>query len=144
MITGATGFTEGAYDKLFYPIGPGGAADLALRIPRLSKWSYSIGASYHHILSDGYLLQMRADYGYRSRAAYTDNNATFLLPVEYLSAGASATLLDGHWTFSVYGHNLLNWVLDGENVPLPATLGGGSFRTLNKGTVVGGQLSFTY
>jgi hypothetical protein len=45
---------------------------------------------------------------------------------------------------SLYGRNLLDKVTDGVNSPLPASLGGGSFRTLNKGRVIGIEASFTY
>jgi len=143
VLNANAGYTDGGYDRLFYPIGTGGAGDLALRIPQLSKWSYSAGAAYHHVFA-GFLVQMRADYGYRSRAAFTDNNSAFLAPVKDLSASASIGLPDQHWALSLYGHNLLNWVTEGENVPLPASLGGGSDRTLNKGRVLGVQASFTY
>ena len=143
MLNGNAGYTEGIYDKLFYPIGTGGAADLALRIPELSKWSYSVGATYRYVVA-GFLVQLRSDYGYRSRAAYTDNNLAFLSPVENLSASASVGVPEQHWALSIYGRNLLNSVWDGENVPLPASLGGGSDRTLNEGRVIGVQASFTY
>jgi iron complex outermembrane receptor protein len=143
VLNGNAGYTEGVYDKLFNPIGTGGAADLALRIPELSKWSYSVGASYRHVVA-GFLVQLRSDYGYRSRAAYTDNNLAFLSPVENLSASASIGMPEQHWALSIYGRNLLNSVWDGENVPLPASLGGGSDRTLNEGRVIGLQASFTY
>jgi len=92
----------------------------------------------------GFLVQLRSDYGYRSRAAYADNNLAFLSPVEDLSASASIGMPEQHWAVSLYGHNLLNAVWDGENVPLPASLGGGSDRTLNKGRVIGVQARFTY
>ncbi len=54
------------------------------------------------------------------------------------------TLPQGHWSFSLYGRNLLDKVTDGVNSPLPLTLGGGSFRTLNEGRVIGLEASFTY
>jgi len=125
-----------------------GASDLALNIPRLSKWSYAVGATYARSLPGDFLLSLRADYGYRSRAAYTDANTAYLAPIEDLSASATLTLPQGHWSFSLYGRNLLDKVTDGVNSPLPPSIGpipiGGSFRTLNEGRVIGVEASFTY
>ena len=140
------GYLDGRYDAIYFDLDGGGigASDLALNIPRLSKWSYAIGATYTRNLPGDFLLRLRTDYGYRSPAAYTDSNTAYLAPIEDLSASATVTLPGGHWSFSLYGRNLLDKVTDGVNSPLPLTLGGGSFRTLNKGRVVGIEASFTY
>jgi len=82
--------------------------------------------------------------GYRSRAPYTDSNSTFLAPIRNLTASTSLTFPDGHWTVSVYGKNLLDTVTDGVVAPLRAQLGGGAFRTLNEGRVIGGEIRFAY
>jgi outer membrane receptor protein involved in Fe transport len=95
-------------------------------------------------LPGGYTFKFRGDYGYRSRAASADDNSQYLLPIEDLSANASVTLPDQHWTFSVYARNLLNKLFVGVNALLPASLGGGSLQTLNEGRVIGVEASFTY
>jgi len=74
----------------------------------------------------------------------TDSNATFLQPIEDLSASISLTLPGQHWSLSPYGRNLLNKVTIGVNTPSPATLGGGSYRSLNEGRVIGVEASFVY
>jgi iron complex outermembrane receptor protein len=140
------GYLDGRYDAIFFDLDGGGigASDLALSIPRLSKWSYAVGATYTKNLPGDFLLRLRADYGYRSPSAYTDANTAYLARIEDLSASATVTLPQGHWSFSLYGRNLLDKVTDGVNSPLPLSLGGGSFRTLNEGRVIGLQASFAY
>ena len=146
LVFANTGYTDGRYDAVFFDLDGGGigASDLDLAIPRLSRWSYSVGSAYSATLPGDFMVRLRADYGYRSRAAYTDSNATFLQPLESLSASAALTFPGQHWSVSLYGRNLLNKVTEGVNVPLPASLGGGSFRTLNEGRVVGVEMTFTY
>jgi iron complex outermembrane receptor protein len=146
LVFANVGYLDGRYDSVFFDLDGGGIgqSDLGLTIPRLSKWSYAIGASYTATLPGNFGLLLRADYGYRSRAPYTDDNTAYLAPLEDLSASATISLPQGHWSFSVYGRNLLDKVTDGVNSPLPLTLGGGSFRTLNEGRVIGIEASFTY
>ena len=146
VVFGNVGYVDGRYDEVFFDLDGGGigASDLALNIPRLSKWSYAIGATYFRSLAGDFVLGLRVDYGHRSRAAATDDNAAYLAPIEDLSASASLTLPDGHWSFSLYGRNLLDKVTEGVRGPLPLTLGGGAFRTLNEGRVVGIEASFRY
>ena len=145
VLNANAGFTEGKYDSVFFDLDGGGIgpSDHGLRIPRLSKWSYSFGAAYTHNFG-GYAFALRADYGYRSPAAYSDSNSTFLAAIENLTASTSLAFADGRWTVSVYGRNLLDKVTDGVVAPLPASLGGGAFRTLNEGRVIGGEIRFEY
>jgi iron complex outermembrane receptor protein len=144
------GYLDGRYDDVFFDLDGGGigASDLGLGIPRLSKWSYALGARYTRPLPGDFVFGFRVDYGYRSRAPYTDANTTYLSPIEDLSASSTVTLPGGHWSLSLYGRNLLDKVTEGINQPLPSTIGplpvGGSLRTLNEGRVYGLELSFTY
>jgi len=140
------GYTDGRYDKIFFDLDGGGigASDLRLAIPRLSPWSYALGAKYRRLLPGDFTLLFRTDYGYRSRAASSDSNVTFLLPIEDWSASLALTLPGQHWTFSIYGRNLLDKISLGINVPAAATFGGGSIRTLNEGRVIGIEASFIY
>jgi iron complex outermembrane receptor protein len=140
------GYTDGRYDKIFYDLDSGGIgpSDYHLAIPRLVRWSYALGATYTHNFPQEFVLQLRGDYGYRSRAASTDDNAAFLPQLEDLSASASLTLPGQHWTLSLYGRNLLDRVTLGVHTPLPAFLGGRTIRTLNEGRVIGVEATFTY
>ena len=150
LLFGNVGYLDGNYDKIFFDLDGGGigASDLRLNIPRLSKWSYAVGAAYKRNLPGDFVLRLRADYGYRSRSASTDDNTRYFVPIEDLSANLAVTLPGDHWTISVYGRNLLDKVTEGVNAPLPDKVGpflvGGSFRTLNEGRVVGVQASFSY
>jgi iron complex outermembrane recepter protein len=140
------GYLDGRYDAVYFDLDGGGigSSDLGLNIPRLSKWSYAVGATYARNLPGDFRLSLRADYGYRSPAAATDGNTAYLAPIEDLSAGITLQLPQGHWSFSLYGRNLLDKVSDGLVSPLPLTLGGGFFRTLNEGRVIGLEASFSY
>jgi hypothetical protein len=64
--------------------------------------------------------------------------------IENLSANASVTSSDQHWTLSIYGRNLPNKLFAGVNALLPASLGGGSLQTLNEGRVIGLEARFTH
>jgi iron complex outermembrane receptor protein len=108
------------------------------------RWSYALGATYTHNLQGDFLFGLRADYGHRSRAASTDSNTAFLPEIEDLSASASLTLPGQHWSFSLYGRNLLDKASYGVHGVQPAFLGGGTLSTLNKGRVIGVEASFTY
>jgi iron complex outermembrane receptor protein len=56
----------------------------------------------------------------------------------------SLTLPGQHWSFSLYGRNLLDNISYGVHAALPAFLGGGTIRTLNEGRVIGVEARFTY
>src|SRR4029079_9670064 len=133
-------------DKVFFDLdGSGiGPSDYGLAIPRLVPWSYAFRATYTNNVAADMQLRVRADYGFRSRAASTDSNVTFLPEIQDLSASVALTLPGGHWSVSLYGRNLLNDVNYGVNAALPAFLGGGTLRTLNEGRVIGAEASFTY
>jgi iron complex outermembrane recepter protein len=146
VLYGNAGYIDDRYTEIFFDLDGGGIgeSDLALHIPRLSKWSYAIGATYARALPGDFLLGLRVDYGYRSRAPATDDNRQYLETIEALSASATVTLPDGHWSFSLYGRNLLDNVTEGVRAGLPPALGGGAIRTLNEGRVIGVEASFTY
>jgi iron complex outermembrane receptor protein len=139
------GYTDGRYDRIFFDLDGGGIgiSDFHLAIPRLVRWSYGLGMTYTRNLARNFLLRVSGNYGYRSRAASTDDNATFLPQIKELSASVSLTLPGQHWSFSLYGRNLLNKVSFGVHTPLPAFLGG-TIRTLGEGRVIGVDASFTY
>jgi iron complex outermembrane receptor protein len=145
IVSANVGYTDGRYDRVVFDLDGGGIgpSDLGLSIPRLSKWSYQVGGVYTQMWNAS-MIQLRASYGYRSRAAYSDDNRTYLAPIKDLSASAGVTLPDGRWRFSVYGRNLTNAVTDGVVSALPANLGGGAFRTLNEGRVIGIEANFRY
>jgi iron complex outermembrane receptor protein len=139
------GYTHGSYSRIFFDLDGGGIgdSDRGLAIPRLAPWSYALGVAHTRNLPGDLTLRAHTDYGYRSSAAATDANTTFLLPVKDLSAGVSLTLPRQGWSFSLYGRNLLNRVTIGVHTPSPASLGGGSYRSLNEGRVLGLEATFS-
>ena len=140
------GYTDGRYDEIFFDLDGGGIgqSDLGLAIPRLTPWSYALGLTYTRELPGDFTFRFRTDYGYRSAAASTDDNRAFLLPIEDWSASIALMLPGQHWSLSLYGRNLLNKVMIGVHTPSPASLGGGSYRSLNEGRVIGVEASFIY
>ena len=146
VLNANVGYLDGRYDKILYDLDGGGigASDLGLAIPRLSRWSYALGAAYTRALPGDFTFRFRTDYGYRSPAAATDNNATFFPPIEDLSASLSLTFPGQHWSLSLYGRNLLDRISVGVNTPQPAAFGGGTYRSLNEGRVIGIEAGFVY
>ena len=140
------GYIDGRYDKIFFDLDGGGIgqSDLGLAIPRLTPWSYALGLTYTRDLPGDFTLRFRTDYGYRSAAASTDDNRAFLLPIEDWSTSIALTLPGQHWSLSLYGRNLLNAAMIGVHTPSPASLGGGSYQSLNEGRVIGVEASFVY
>ncbi|GIK49471.1 MAG: TonB-dependent receptor [Alphaproteobacteria bacterium] len=143
VINTNVGHLDGSYDRILFDLDGGGIgpSDYALRIPRLADWAYNIGATYTLPLQNGIELDWHVDYGYRDAAAFTDSNSSFLSKVNLLNAHFGATSSDG-MRVSLYGRNLLDEDTEGSVTPLPALVGGGALRPLNKGRVIGVSFSF--
>jgi len=139
------GYLDGKYDKLLFDLN-GAAPGLGtnLKLARLAPWTYGANLAYVFHLANDATLRARADYGHRDRSAFTDNNAGILSPVDDLSASLAYTPAGGHYTLSAYGHNLLDRVTDGAHAPLPGAVGGGFFVPINKGRVIGAQVTFNF
>jgi iron complex outermembrane receptor protein len=106
-----------------------------------------VGINNDLTLGDWGVLSSRISYAYRDDAFYTDNNLGYLLDQEILEAGLDLHV-DEHWTFSLYGKNLLDSVNHGGDTQLPNVLGpvpvGGTFSPLVRGKVVGLEISYNY
>jgi iron complex outermembrane receptor protein len=93
----------------------------------------------------GYMAS-RISYSYRDESAYTDNNLGTLNRQERVDAGLDFYSNDGHWVFSIYGRNLLDKVLHGNDTQLPDNLSGvplgGTFAPLSKGRRVGLEVTY--
>lgn len=135
---GSFGHLNGKYTKLAVDLN-GAAPGLGyeLDLTRLPKWSFGANATIVQPVGDGAELMLRADYGYRSRVAFTDNNSAYLNQVNDLSASARLSFLDDRFSVGVFGKNLLNRVTQGGNTPLPPSVGGGFFVPINEGRTVG-------
>jgi len=147
VVNGQVGYTAGEYDRVRFDLSGDGVvtdADLALKLPRLSPWTYGIGATYDQQLGDAATATLRVDFNHRDRAAYTDNNRGTLNAADILDASLSISTPDQRWRLSVYGKNMLNDVTEGGDTQLPAAFGGvgASFSPLNKGRIVGVELQY--
>ena len=71
------------------------------------------------------------------------------LEQEIVDAGIDLRSNDGHWTFSIYGKNLLDEVKHGGDTQLPETLSGvvpwgGTFSPLSKGRHYGAEVVYNF
>lgn len=138
------GYLDASYRKVFFDLNGDGrvdALDRALDLPRAPAWTGSVGGDYRISLGNGGEIGSRLAFSYRDQAAYTDNNAGFILAQNMFDAGVDYRSADGHWQIAVYGRNLLNSVKHGGDSQLPAVfIGqplGGTFSPLAKGRVIG-------
>lgn len=147
LLTGSIGHTDGDYVDVRFDLNGDGmldAADEALALPRLAPWTYSAGFVYDREIGNIGSLSLRFNFAHRDAAAYTDNNLGTLNAADMIDASITLRTFNESVSVSVYGKNLLDEVTEGGDTQLPATLGGGTFSPLNKGRVIGVELSATY
>lgn len=148
-LMGSIGWIDPSYTKVSFDLNGDGVIngkDKALELPRAAEWTYTIGLT-NDLQFDWGMLSSRISYSYRDDAFYTDNNLGYLLDQEILEAGVDFRTGE-HWTFSVYGKNLLDSVNHGGDTQLPSLLGpvptGGTFAPLVRGRIVGFEVSYDY
>ena len=146
-LLGSVGWIDPSYTTVLFDINSDGkidAADKALELPRAAELTYTIGLT-NDLQFDWGMLSSRISYSYRDDAFYTDNNLGYFLDQEILDAGIDFRTGD-HWTFSLYGKNLLDSVNHGGDTQFgPTLLGvpiGGTFSPLVRGRVVGFEISY--
>lgn len=160
IITGHVGIVDGEYDEVLFDISGDGVVDekdLALDIPRLAPQTYGLGVIYDQDLGSAGILTARANINHRSSAAYTDSNLGTLPAADIVDASLGYSPLDGGWTLSLYGKNLLDEVTFGNDTQLPANFpgsttfavpgldgSGATFSPLNKGRIFGVEAQFNY
>ena len=126
------GYIDADYRRVFFDISGDNAitaADLALKLPRVPKWTY--GASLRHELPLGEVsaLITRVSFQHRSRYAYTDSNFGWVGSSASLDADLTWKLPIAGWSLSVYGRNLLDQVQFGGDTQIP--FGAGPFSDGN-------------
>ena len=148
VLNASLGYLDSDYSNVRYDLNEDGVidgADKALRIPRLAKWSLTVGAGYKREIAGYGTFRIRSEYSYRSDAAMTDNNFAFLPSYHVVDAGAGFTDRSGHWTLSLYGKNLTDEPIVSANIPLPfAALGAPRFTPLQKGRRYGIEVRYSY
>tara|TARA_R110000772_G_scaffold163459_3_gene274773 strand:+ start:5276 stop:7555 length:2280 start_codon:yes stop_codon:yes gene_type:complete len=143
------GVLDASYDKVLVDLNGDGVidgGDKDLDLPRAADLTYTVGLNHDLELGSWGFLGSRISYSYRDESAYTDNNLGFINEQNRLDAGLDFYSNDGHWVFSVYGRNLLDEVLNGNDTQLPDTLSGvplgGTFAPLSKGRRIGLEVTY--
>ncbi|WP_066965485.1 TonB-dependent receptor [Microbulbifer sp. Q7] len=147
LFTANVGYVDGAYDSVRGDISGDGlvdATDLGLDIPRLAPWTYGVGVVHDLQLGNLGVLTSRVNFNHRDAAPYTDNNLGMLSEADMLDLSFGFVPDSGNYRLALFGKNMLDEVTEGNNTQLPPTLGGAgaSFTPLNKGRVVGVELTY--
>ena len=143
------GVLDASYDKVLVDLNGDGVidgADKDLDLPRAADLTYTVGLNHDLELGSWGYLGSRISYSYRDESAYTDNNLGFINEQNRIDAGLDFYSNDGHWVFSVYGRNLLDEVLNGNDTQLPNDISGiplgGTFAPLSKGRRIGLEVTY--
>lgn len=148
-LTGFFGYVEGKYRNVKFDISSDGVvngADLALRLPRLSPFSYGAGIRYEVEAGGLGKIAANASIAHRDAAFFTDNNRGILPGADMVDASLSWTPVGTPLTLSVYGRNLLDEATLATDTPLAATFGGpgASYSVLQKGRVLGAEAALRF
>ncbi len=162
LLAANVGYIHAAYRKVFLDIsgdGAIGAADSALALPRVPKWTWGGSLSHELPLGGVSSLVSRVSFQHRSRYAYTDNNFGWVGASDWLDADLTWNLPVKGISLSIYGRNLLDEVQfggdtqipfgtgafsDGNNRPFDPSPAAGTFSPLYKGRVVGVEATFDF
>jgi len=152
------GYIDADYTRIFYDIsGDGviGAADLALALPRVPKWTYGFGLTHNLPLGGDASVITSVRFQHRTSYAYTDNNFGWVSESDWLDADVTWNLPVNGWSISLYGRNLLDEVQfggdtqipyggplsNGVNRPFDPAPAAGTFSPLVKGRTLGVQVA---
>lgn len=140
-IQGNVGYLDSKIDRLLKALSPTGIItpdQLKLELPFLAKWSYGAAISFE---SNG--VSARLAYQHIDRSFSEDLNNRPLNPVNNVDANLSYTFPGTGLTASAYAKNLLDKTTFGLNTLLPFRPNQ-TFAPLNKGRILGFQLSYRY
>ncbi|WGM45927.1 Pesticin receptor [Brevundimonas sp. NIBR10] len=135
------GYTHGEYTDVRLDLNGNGVineADYALKIPRLSPWTYNVGATYTGDVAGGQ-LSAHVDYGYRSGSFGNEANSTIFVPYRNLNANLTWDAPGGIWSASLYGRNLGDHEQNGASVPVVTNVA--YYYTIQKGRQLGIELN---
>jgi iron complex outermembrane recepter protein len=159
IVSANAGYIDAKYTAVFYDIsgnGSVGPEDYALALPRVPKWTWGIGFTHELSLGGTSRLVTRAAFQHRDQFAYTDSNFGWVPKADNLEASITWYLPVKGWALSLYGKNLLDQVQfggdtqipfgagaysDGNNRPFDPAPAAGTFSPLNKGRVVGVEVT---
>jgi iron complex outermembrane receptor protein len=143
-LNGQFGYTNAKYKKIFFDLTADGvinARDFALKPPRLSPWTYGASATFDHDLPNGGQFTTRVSYAHRDASWSNDANTGLLSSANMIDLTAAYETPDGRWKFSIYGNNLFDDQTEGNVSPLPF-FAGSTFSSINKGRVLGAEVTF--
>ncbi len=143
-LNGQFGYTNAKYKKIFFDLTADGvinARDFALKPPRLSPWTYGAAATFDHDLPTGGEFTARVSYAHRDATISNDPNTGELTSANMIDLTAAYETPDGRWKFSIYGNNLFDDQTEGNVSPLPF-FAGSTFSSINKGRVLGAEVTF--
>ncbi|MDE2596001.1 MAG: TonB-dependent receptor [Sphingomonadales bacterium] len=156
------GHIDARYTRVFFDISGDNAvtaADLALALPRVPRWTWGLSAAHDVPLGGAMALTSRVAFQHRSRYAYTDSNFGWVGASDNLDADVTLRLPVKGFSLSLYGRNLLDEVQFGGDTQIPfggTTLSdgnnrafdprpaAGTFSPLMKGRVIGIELAVEY
>jgi iron complex outermembrane receptor protein len=147
FLLGFVGYVDPEYTKVKHDLNRDETLDekdLALKLPRAAKWTWSLGAIHDAGLANWAKMTSRISYSFRDKLYLTDDNKGYTPEQKILDAGIDITPMDGRVSIGFYGKNLLNEVKHGSYVELPLQLMGGSFAPLSKGRTFGVQLTYRH
>jgi iron complex outermembrane receptor protein len=145
-IAGQFGYTDAKYTEILFDLTGDGqidAADFALQPPRLAPWTYGVSATFDHETANLSDFSARLSYSHRDASWSNDANTGLLNGADMVDLNVSLATPNKMWTFSVYGSNLLDEETQGNVSPLPF-FAGSTFSSINKGRVLGAEISFKY
>ncbi|KUJ84288.1 TonB-dependent receptor [Microbulbifer flavimaris] len=147
LFTLNAGYVDGDYDQVLGDISGDGLVndvDLGLDIPRLAPWTYGVGLVHDLSLGSAGTVTSRINFNHRDASPYTDNNRGLLSAADMLDFSIGYTPDAGNYQLAFFGRNMLDEVTEGNNTQLPVNLGGpgASFTPLNKGRVMGVELTY--
>ncbi|MBB3063388.1 TonB-dependent receptor [Microbulbifer rhizosphaerae] len=147
LFTANLGYVDGDYDDVWFDISGDGVVDdtdLGLDIPRLAPWTYGVGLVHDLALGSAGTLTSRINFNHRDASPYTDNNLGMLSEVDMLDFSIGYSPNGSGYHLALFGKNMLDEVSEGNDTQLPVTLGGAgaTFTPLNKGRIVGVELTY--
>ena len=145
FLMGFVGYVDPEYTKIKHDLNLDGTLDkkdLALSLPRATKWTWSFGATHDAGLANWARMTSRVSYSYRGKTYLTDDNKGYTPEQKIVDAGIDITPMSGRFSIGFYGKNLLDQVKHGSYVELPPELMGGSFSPLSRGRTFGVQLTY--
>ncbi|WND01480.1 TonB-dependent receptor [Temperatibacter marinus] len=146
------GYIDGKYTDIIYDLTGDGVvtdADLDLDIPRLAKWTLTAGITHDVNVADYGVLTLRGEYSYRSKSAYTDNNAGLFNSYSMMNASVDFAPNDANWKVSLYAKNLTDESVLGGMTVLPFAIPALGldypyFAPMGKGRRYGAEISYSF